>query len=178
MSRHLLSTVSSPSFPALNLRVERLALKIPKIVHPIQREKSNWIFIFSFIAKISYLVFSEKNLKGGAWLRVLGPSRTVSNMQNRIQVCFCSFHQSYASLLYSPAQFNSFSFAAAISNSLKLREQNDQQREPHETVWSDGQCHCALSSDGIPIVYSIPAFIRRPVHVSPLQYPLHSLISL
>lgn len=29
----------------------------------------------------------------------------------------------------------------------------------------DGQAHCGLSADGVPIVYSIPSFLNGPVHV-------------
>lgn len=65
----------------------------------------------------------------------------------------------------SPAIFNSFTYADAISTNDNKRAQNSAKVEATRTRWLDGKARVGCSKDGTPIVYHIPGAISKPVHV-------------
>lgn len=57
-------------------------------------------------------------------------------------------------------------FADATGTNEYARTKNARTQEQHPTEWMDGNAHCGLSADGVPIIYCIPSFLNKPTHVS------------
>lgn len=66
--------------------------------------------------------------------------------------------------------FPSFSFAEAVSPKRSICLKNCHKTEQKDTLWNDGLARVGVSSDDVPIVYSLPGLLLAAEQVGCVLY--------